>query len=456
MGLLDFFRAEKKELIINSVKQWLFLGGQGYSLYNTDFRDAINNGYEKNVDVYAIVNDIASRAVEVPLEMYQSNGKQQMKKLQKYKSLMTRPTDRSLMMANLIREKELREIEVNPILDLLKRPNGYQSSKEFFESLFSYYLLLGDVGIFAEEDPIKKGKIARLHVIPPYDYQIITDGFKVIKEYKIMSLNASISPQYFLSFRSFKPDYGNLTSIPRGFSPLTPGARVLQKANAGEEVAIENFETRGAVGVLYKDDNNTEDLDPVQQQDYQDKVYDKIYSDSNKGRIAFSNAKMGYLKLSTNNLELDLRAISKLSTEQLCRLWHYPYVLLNADNLTESNLAQFIRRMIINCVVPLQSKICEKMLEWLAPTYGMNPNQYVLRFDVDAYPEMKQNFLDAATILEKLDGVLTQDEKRVFMDFEPTNDPIMNQVYIRSNQVPLGSLNVDPTLLGNFSVEGDE
>lgn len=456
MGLLDFFKAEKKAMVINQMKNWLFLGGQGYSLYNTDFRDAINNGYEKNVDVYAIVNDIASRAVEVPLELYQSQGKEQMKSVARYKALMNRPNDRSIMMAKEIRRKELREIEGNAVLDLLKRPNGYQSSKEFFESLFSYYLLLGDVGIFAEEDPIKKGKIARLHVIPPYDYQIITDGFKVIKEYHINSLNATIDPKFFLSFRTFKPDYGNLTSIPRGFSPLTAGSRVLQKANASEEVAIENFETRGAVGVLYKDDNNTEDLDAVQQQDYQDKVYDKIYSDSNKGRIAFSNAKMGYLKLSTNNLELDLRALSKLSTEQLCRLWHYPYVLLNADNLTESNLAQFIRRMIINCVVPLQSKVCEKMLEWLAPTFGMNPNQYILRFDVDAYPEMKQNFLDAASILEKLDGVLTQDEKRVFMDFEPTNYPIMQQVYIRSNQVPLGSLNIDPNELGNFSVEGDE
>lgn len=453
MGLLDLFKTEQKALIINKVKSWMFLGGETYSLYNTDFRDAINNGYEKNVDVYAIVSDIASRAVEVPLELYQSNGKQSIKSINRYKSLMNRPTDRSIMLAKELRRKEMREIEGNGILDLLKRPNSYQSSKDFFEALFSYYLLLGDVGIYAEEDPIKPGKIARIHVIAPYDYQIIVDGYRNIKEYKIMSLNASIDPKYFLSFRSFNPQYGNLTSINRGFSPLTSGSRVLQKANASEEVAIENFETRGAVGVLYKDDNNTEDLDAVEQQDYEDKVSNKIYNSYNKGRIAFSNAKMGYLKLSTNNLELDLRALSKLSTEQLCRLWHYPYVLLNADNLTESNLAQFIRRMIINCVVPLQSKVCEKLLEWLAPTYGMNPNQYVLRFDVDAYPEMKQNFLDAATILEKLDGVLSQDEKRVFMDFEPTNDPIMNQVYIRSNQVPLGSLNIDPNAIGNFMPE---
>lgn len=84
----------------------MFLGGETYSLYNTDFRDAINNGYEKNVDVYAIVNDIASRAVEVPLEIYQSNGKQSIKAMNKYKSLMTRPTDRGIMMANDIKKKK--------------------------------------------------------------------------------------------------------------------------------------------------------------------------------------------------------------------------------------------------------------------------------------------------------------------------------------------------------------
>lgn len=460
MGLFDFlkFGGKAKALVtqqLNEWKSWRFMAGQTYSLYNTDFRDAVNNGYEKNVDVYAIVNDIASRAVEVPLELYQAR-KEQTKEIAKYKSLLTRPTQEAIFNAKRMRKSAFNELDVHPILELLKRPNSYQSSKEFFEGLFSYYLLLGDVGIYAEEDPIRKGKIGRLHVIPPWDYEIIVEGYKVIKGYYIESLNLHVEPKFFLSFRSFNPSYSDLTSIPRGMSPLKAGSRVLQKSNSGEEVAIENFETRGAVGVLYKDDVNTEDLDAVQQQDYEDKVYGKIYNTANRGRIAFSNAKMGYLKLSTNNLELDLRAVSKLSTEQLCRLWHYPYVLLNADNLTESNLAQFIRRMIINCVVPLQAKVCEKLLEWLAPTYGVNPNQYVLRFDVDAYPEMKQNFLDAATILEKMDGLLTQDEQRVFMDFEATNDPVMQQVYIRSNKVPIGSLNIDPTEIGSMVIDEDE
>jgi len=457
MGVFDFFGSKKAAIAIQSVKQWMFMGGQTYSLYNGDFRTAINEGYEKNVDVYAIVSDIASRATEVPLEMYQAQ-KMQISSVNRYKALMNRPTDRSIMEAkNLKKKAEFKELEEHPILKLLREPNKYQTTKEFFESIFSWYLLVGDVGIWAEEDPINPGKIARLHVVPPFDYTIITDGYKRIVGYKMISIGSdTIDPKFFLSFRTFNPSYNNQTTIARGLSPLTAGARVLQKANSGEEVAIENFETRGAVGVLYKDDKDVEDLDAVQQADYQDKVYNKIYDSSQKGRIAFSNSKMGYLKLSTNNLELDLRAISKLSTEQLCRLWHYPYVLLNADNLTESNLAQFIRRMIINCVVPLQSKICEKLLSWLAEPLNINPAQYVLRFDVDAYPEMKQNFLDAATILEKLDGVLTQDEKRVFMDFEPTNDPIMQQVYIKSNQVPLGSLNVDPTDIGSMVMDEDD
>lgn len=456
MGLFDLFGSKKAaSIMINKVKQWQFFGGTTYSLYNTDYRDAINNGYEKNVDVYAIVNDISSRAVEVPLELYQAN-KMNIKSVNKYKALMSRPTDRSIMQADKLRKADMKELEEHPILALLKRPNGYQTSKQFFESLFSYYLLLGDVGIFAEESPIRPGKIERLHVIAPYDYQIVTDGYRTIKEYTIQSLNATVEPKFFLSLRAFNPSYSNLTSIPRGLSPLIAGSRVLQKSNSGEEVAIENFETRGAVGILYKDDLNTEDIDADGQQDLQDKVYDKVYNSANKGRIAFSNSKMGYLKLSTTNLDLDLRAMSKLSTEQLCRLWHYPYVLLNSDNLTESNLAHFIRRMIINCVIPLQNRVCEGLIEWLAPNMGINPSQYVLRFDVDAYPEMKQNFLDAATILEKLDGILTQDEKRVFMDFEPTNDPIMQQVYIKSNQVPIGSLNIDPTSIGSMVLDEDD
>jgi HK97 family phage portal protein len=455
MGLLDFFTSKKALTTIQSVKQWqMFNGGQTYSLYNTDYRDAINNGFEKNVDVYAIVDDISARSVEVPLELYQAN-KMQIKSVSKYKALLTRHTDRSMMEANSIRSKAMKELEEHPILALLKRPNSYQTSKQFFQSLFSWDLLVKDVGIWAEEDPLKKGKIARLHVIAPFDYTIVTDGFRRIVKYNIHSINQDVEPAFFLSFRSFNPDFNNQTTVHRGFSPLTAGARVLQKANSGEEVAIENFETRGAVGFLYKDDMNTEDIDPTVQQDLEDKVYDKIYNSNAKGRVVFSNTKVGFTKLSTTNIDLDLRAMSKLSTEQLCRLWHYPYVLLNADNLTESNLAQFIRRMIINCVVPMQSRVCEGLLEWLAPSMGLNPSQYVLRFDVDAYPEMKQNFLDAASILEKLDGVLTQDEKRVFMDFEPTNDPIMQQVYIRSNQVPLGSLSIDPTEIGSMVMDED-
>jgi HK97 family phage portal protein len=458
MGLFDFFTGKKASIIDTQQlkQQQIFLGGSTYSLYNADYRDAIQNGYEKNVDVYAIISDIASRSVEVPLELYQAQ-KVNIKKAERYKSLMTRPNDRSIMEANNIKKNNLTELEEHPILALLRQPNSYQTTKEFFEAIFSWYLLLGDVGIYAEEDPLKKGKIARLHVIAANDYQIITDGFRKIIGYKIYSMNIeNIDPKYFLSFRSFNPEEKNFRSIPRGFSPLQAGSRVLQKANSGEEVAIENYETRGAVGMLYTDDPNVQDISGTGYQDLQDRVYDKVYNSANQGRIAFSNTKMGYLKLSTSNLDLDIRQMSKLSTEQLCRLWHYPYVLLNSDNLTESNLAHFIRRMIINCVIPLQSKVLEKMLAWLAPTMNINPAQYILRFDVDAYPEMKQNFLDAATILEKLDGVLTQDEKRVFMDFEPTNDPIMQNVYIKSNQVPIGSLNIDPNTIGSPIIGTDE
>jgi hypothetical protein len=41
------------------------------------------------------------------------------------------------------------------------------------------------------------------------------------------------------------------------------------------------------------------------------------------------------------------------------------------------------------------------------------------------------------------------------MDFEPTNDPIMQSVYIRSNQVPIGSLNIDPTIIGSPIIDED-
>ena len=42
------------------------------------------------------------------------------------------------------------------------------------------------------------------------------------------------------------------------------------------------------------------------------------------------------------------------------------------------------------------------------------------------------------------------------MDFEPTNDPIMQQVYIRSNQVPIGSLNIDPEDIGSMVMDEDD
>jgi len=147
MGLLDFFTSKKALTTIQSVKQWqMFNGGQTYSLYNTDYRDAINNGFEKNVDVYAIVDDISARSVEVPLELYQAN-KMQIKSVSKYKALLTRPTDRRMMEANSIRSKSMKELEEHPILALLKRPNSYQTSKQFFQSLFSWDLLVKDVGI---------------------------------------------------------------------------------------------------------------------------------------------------------------------------------------------------------------------------------------------------------------------------------------------------------------------
>ena len=172
MGLLDFFNGKNAVTVVKNSMPWKIFAGQSYSMYKTDYREAITKGYEMNVDVYAIVDDISSRAVEVPLEMYQANSKKQQKSLARYKALSTRPTERSIVEANNIRKNDMKEVDANPILELLKRPNGYQTQKQFFDTLFSYDLLLKDVGIWGEEDPLKPGKIARLHVIAPWDYLI--------------------------------------------------------------------------------------------------------------------------------------------------------------------------------------------------------------------------------------------------------------------------------------------
>jgi len=178
MGFFDFFKGKKALQMGKTImKQQMFMGGQTYSLYNTDYRNAIQNGYEKNVDVYAIISDIASRAVEVPIELY-SVSRTDIKKVERYKAIMTRPTDRSLLEAKNLRAKAIREVEQSTMLELLRKPNSYQTTKDFFESIFSWYLLLGDVGVYAEMNPLNEKEVLNLHVIAANDYDIVTDTFR--------------------------------------------------------------------------------------------------------------------------------------------------------------------------------------------------------------------------------------------------------------------------------------
>jgi len=426
----------------NGQVQWLF----------GDAQKIVKSGYIDNEIVYSVVNVILRKAKVAPIVANRITDKKKYSKYTQYKSYND---DFARVTARVEKRKALDEVENHELLDLLDKPNNYQSGVEFLEAAFGFRKLLGETfiwGMRIGEDSSNAGKYAELHVLPSHLVEIVWSGDMndPIKGYKfsIGDYSVMLEKEDVLHWKSWNPNWDMSGSHLRGLSPLTPGRKTLTRNNTNIELQTKGFQNGGRVTLLSKEGDGklpTEILSAVQA-----KIEEWMIPDNNRATIATN----GSLKATPiGDTPADLQMIEAYNADRaaIAALFGVDPILLGDKSRSSyNNQEQAYKALVTNVVVPDLNELAMKLTNWLCPLYdGVD----VLEFDTSIYPELQPDL----KLMKDVFGdtwQVTGNEFRWAIGWDSDPDPNMDKHVIGAGKMFLEQLSMDADF-DNAQNDGD-
>lgn len=368
------------------LKEFRFLPLRGVSVFganpfNFEFErlGAILKGYGQNPYVFAVINRIVERAVDIP---------------------------------HRVIDEDKEEIETpNPFFTaLLTNPND-EGLKETLYRLFANYL--ANEAFVVETTTVGfEGKITGWIVPNSQDVQINVDAFGNVLSYDYTYLgrsSLSVTPDKVLHVK--RPDI--TSQLRNGRGNLIAGAKVYQSNNEvwGSEAAL--HKNKGITGVLYQDGNRP--ATAKEQKELQEKYDQDHTGERNFGKVKVSPIKLGYLPMGMNPNDLKSIEARLDHLRAVCMLYNVDSKLFNDPSAsTYNNMPAAKLGLITDAVLPMLNKIMTELFQWLSEKVG---EDYFYQADLEDVPEMQtaKEVLSARLGREVVQGILPKEEARAIL-----------------------------------------
>ena len=229
----------------------------------------------------------------------------------------------------LLQDKYGEQIENDPVLDLLYKPNPVLTGVEFWKLYQTYYDTLGEAYILlrSEREIFETSKVTEMHLLNPIQMKPCFDKWgKPIKfEYKTSAETVTYKPEEILYI--YNPDP---KQILRGQSILKPGVTAIQT-----EIQIATYHSQilangGKVEGIFT--FKTPNLTEPQLKELKAR-YQKEYGQAKKaGMPLFLGGDSQYIKTGLSPDELSFLEAKKMTLEDICILTSVPKSMLASTN----------------------------------------------------------------------------------------------------------------------------
>lgn len=442
--MLDIAKRKK-----NAVNNALFLGYINSTpvLFNDTPLSYINDGYMMNPDVYAIVNMITRAAAAVPPLVLEVKDE---KKAREYYRL--KHSQRSGVQEGFKeRQKELRtkafeEVDSNDDLyKLIQRPNPLQAWPEFLENNWGFWEVTGNAFMHGVE--LTDGRFSELWTMPPQLTQINVDkGFEsLIDSYQLIwaGKQMKVPESEVLHIKYWNPDYSSPGTHLYGMSPLRAARPAVGSSNDGMKALNASYKNMGAAGMAFPDDKDIEQLTQEQRDSLAREIQNAAGPDKAKS-ILVTSVKMGWQNFGLSPVDLEILSSLNVSLRKLCNIYGVNSQLLNdPDAKTMANMKEARKGLYMDNVIPKMERFYSELNRWLVPRF--TDKSYHIDYDVSAIEALSD---DMDNKVKWLQGAywLTPNEKREAIDFEKSDNALMDEVWMPMGQTPIGEAVTDMEL----------
>lgn len=408
----------------------------------------IREGYDKSATVYSIVRKIAKTCSFAPWGAYRIKDEQSFKM---YKAMsMQQQTTASIKNMSMMRRKALEPVNDARLNELMTTPNPTQGGTEYHEGLFTYKLLTGNVYEWGRllDSGANRGKPNELWLLPPQYIEIKAGNtFPIMPAGYILYAGQPIpfTTEEILHSKYFNPNYNSTGGHLYGFSPLQAAWLTVQEDNDAKDAAIEMLQNRGVRGVLamkgWDPKNMSQNMAKEQAGQLKERFRQEMLE--NRGGIVSVPGDADFVQMGLSLNDLKILEISNYTQDDLCNVYGVWSGLFNSGNNQKyDNVEQFRKDFIINTILPELNSLRDQRNAKLRTDWGYKGSGIVLDYDSSVYVELQDD-------LEKLAKWLgsawwfTGNEKRVYMNESENDNPMMNEVLVPQNLIPLSDLNID-------------
>lgn len=414
-----------------------------YSHHAASKRELVLNGYGQNVTVYSIITTISRVAAQAQWGVYR------VKDARKYERLKAlRKNDYSVFNDVEVRktkEEALEPYDSHYLNHVFQHPNEQQSGSEFMENLLGFKLLTGDSYVWA--NMTDAGKIAEMWIMPSHHIEILTNGYAANPQrevgYKLQlgSRLIQFESDEICHSKYWNPMWNGAGSQLYGFSPLDAAWLNVMQDNNARSAAVELLQNRGVRGVLAMQS---------------DKITTAAQFQENKGRLKeewrqnskeyrdnimpiFADAK--WVDIGLGAKDLAILEICNMNRDDLCNAYGISSILLNNnEHSTLDNYTNARKELITRAVLPLLNSTRDAFNRKLQIDWNRTGEKIVVDYDQTIYTEL---YDDVWKMVERMKnaGVFTDNEIRIQANYEALPAPVYNEVWKKTNDVPVSLIN---------------
>lgn len=425
--------------------------GSGFTSYDDDNKTYLEDGYGVNPDVYAIIQQMASKTVSIPYylkKVKDENAKHSLQALKK-------STKQNFSTQQYIKSKtlETKAFEQKEIPFPLDRPNGFQSWSEIFALYKTFIRTTGNFYLYmlSPEDGVNKGVPMQCYVLPSHLMQIVLKD-----DFDLLSIESPVS-HYILtegtSYVEFNAEDVIHVKLPNpffdfegghlyGLSPLKAALSNIQSSNEALSNNVKTLQNGGAFGFIH---GKGTPLQAEQAKELKDRMLEMDASPERLSKIAGVSSEIGFTRIALTTDELKPFDYLKHDQKAICNVLGWSDKLLNNDSGAKyDNVNQFRKQVVTDNIIPDLQLLEEALQNDFLPRFKGYENT-TLFWDYSDLPEMQEDMEKLSKICnDKLDrGVISRDEYRAAMRY-----PVLETPEMKAHTVGLGIQTLEDAIIG--------
>ena len=382
-----------------------YIGADNKTRYIEDF--------EKIKYAYAVISYIAEKSAKVPLVLFQNKADGTKERLKNH-----------------------------AFLNLIERPNKYQTSFSFKYQAYGYLISTGALYIYIPK--LSSGRWTEMHVIPSDFVQPVYErAFEGASGFIIKDSGLTISKDEMLVIYRDSLKYEEVGVGQDGHSPMKSLLTVMQKTKDIDIADLATIQNGGVAGIIVDrtqaDPWNQEQAELVEQ-----KMRDKVYGATNRGKFLVTSGDVSFIPMGLSPVDLNLYKANNQVLRDICIVYHIPYIIFDQTDTGASfgsHMKEARKMGYTDAILPYVEMFCDGINFYGIEGFGKG---IVLDYDTSLIEELQQdNKAIAETLSMQWWKPVADKQRESGMEADPKMEGVY---YLPSNLIKVDELDFNQTV----------